>query len=81
MTQTDNNLMINGNSPLAIYINNHPVLRIMVNQFKVWPKDVEPDEPDTPDTPDDPIIEILSCFGGGYWTDELPWIDDDVWTD
>ena len=75
MTQTDNHLTINGNSPLAIYINNHPVLRVMINQFKVWPVDKEPD------TPDDPIIDILSCFSGGYWVDTLPWIDDDVWTD
>ena len=47
----------------------------MINQFKVWPIDKEPD------TPDDPIIDILSCFSGGYWVDTLPWIDDDVWTD
>lgn len=24
---------------------------------------------------------FLSCFGRGYWIDELPWVDDDVWVD
>lgn len=24
---------------------------------------------------------IRSCFGKGYWEDELPWDDDDAWQD
>ena len=24
---------------------------------------------------------IASCFGNGYWIDELPWIDTDAWRD
>ena len=24
---------------------------------------------------------FLSCFGRGYWIDELPWVDTDVWVD
>ena len=23
---------------------------------------------------------IRSCFGKGYWIDEYPWIDEDVWS-
>jgi len=22
---------------------------------------------------------FLSCFGRGYWVDELPWVDTDAW--
>lgn len=22
---------------------------------------------------------FLSCFGRGYWINELPWVDTDVW--
>ena len=24
---------------------------------------------------------LLSCFGKGYWINELPWVDTDVWVD
>lgn len=24
---------------------------------------------------------FLSCFGKGYWIDQLTWSDDDVWVD
>lgn len=24
---------------------------------------------------------VASCFGNGYWIDELPWIDTDAWKD
>lgn len=24
---------------------------------------------------------FLSCFGRGFWIDELPWVDTDVWSD
>lgn len=27
------------------------------------------------------IRELLSCFSNGYWIDEYPWADDQVWTD
>lgn len=26
------------------------------------------------------VVEIFSCFGKGYWIDEYPWIDEDVWS-
>ncbi len=24
---------------------------------------------------------VRSCFGGGYWDDGLPWLEDDAWND
>lgn len=27
------------------------------------------------------MIMYLSCFGRGYWINELPWSDIDAWTD
>jgi len=24
---------------------------------------------------------VRSCFGSGYWIDEKPWLDDEVWKD
>lgn len=24
---------------------------------------------------------VLSCYSNGYWIDEYPWIDDQVWND
>lgn len=74
MTQTDNKLFIHGSSPLAIYIKDNPVLKVMINSFQVWPIQ-KPDEPDIP------IVDVLSCFGLGYWMDDYPWTDDIPWTD
>lgn len=66
-------ILINGKSPLAIMINNRPVLYVMVNSQRVWPI--------IPDDPDNPEVEVLSCFGMGYWLDDQPWTDDIGWTD
>lgn len=27
------------------------------------------------------ISQIFSCFSNGYWVDEYPWVDDEIWTD
>lgn len=27
------------------------------------------------------LAAVASCFGGGYWRDDLPWVDGDIWRD
>ena len=56
---------INGHDIVGVYSESKDIVKVYSGLKLVWSK----------------IIEILSCYGNGYWIDEYPWIDDSLWTD
>ena len=61
-----------------VHINNHRITgiyrglqeidRVYNGKYIVWIKPIE-------------LGIILCCFSNGYWIDEYPWVDTEVWTD
>ena len=51
----------------GIMVGSTTVVAVYRGSQKVWPSDS--------------LAELLSCFGLGYWVDDMPWTDDEAWKD
>lgn len=58
-------IRINNRNISGVYIESRGIAAIYEGHKLVWEK----------------IKEIISCYSNGYWIDEYPWVDDQVWTD
>lgn len=58
-------IRINNRGISGIYIGSRKIAAVYHGHRLVWSK----------------IKGVISCYSNGYWIDEYPWVDDQVWTD
>lgn len=58
-------IRINNKDISDIHLGTRVVLSVYLGTKLVWEK----------------LTEVLSCFSNGYWIDNYPWVDTEIWTD
>ena len=58
-------IRINNKDISDIHLGTRGVLSVYLGTKLVWEK----------------LTEVLSCFSNGYWIDNYPWVDTEIWTD
>ena len=58
-------IKLNNKDVIDIHLGTRGVISVYLGTKLVWNKQTE----------------TLSCFSNGYWIDEYPWVDDEIWTD
>lgn len=58
-------IRINNKDISDIHLGARGVLSVYLGTKLVWEK----------------LTEVLSCFSNGYWIDNYPWVDTEIWTD
>lgn len=58
-------IKVNTKEVVDIYVGTKNVIRKCLGAKTIWEK----------------ITEIFSCFSNGFWNDNYPWVDDEIWTD
>lgn len=58
-------IQINNRSIIGIHKGTREIMAVYKGTRLVWEK----------------ISSIFSCYSNGYWIDEYPWVDSEIWTD
>lgn len=58
-------IKLNNKDIIDIHLGTRGIMSVYLGTKLVWNKQTK----------------ILSCFSNGYWIDEYPWVDTEIWMD